>query len=127
MKINFRQIRNKILVYHPSLFLILMILYVKFKLSLIAPHFCLFEKFIKIHCPLCGTTKSIQLILNGQLESSINVSIVGIAFLFYLPFLQFFLLTKKYNHIYKIEIILTFLLFFNFIKQNYGSNFLSSM
>jgi hypothetical protein len=101
----------------PSLFLIFILVFIKLNLSLYIPHFCLFEKLFAIHCPLCGTTKSFEYFLNGDYYSSFRSSVVGIPFILYLFSYQILLFFKKLNAIIKIEKILTFLLFINFIKQ----------
>ncbi len=101
----------------PSILLLLILIFVKFKLGIYLPHFCLFEKLFGIHCPLCGTTKSLQYFLNGDYLLSIRTSFVGIPFILYLFSYQILLFFKKLNAIIKIEKILTFLLFINFIKQ----------
>ena len=101
----------------PSLFLIFILVFIKLNLSLYIPHFCLFEKLFEIHCPLCGTTKSFEYFLNGDYYLSFRSSVVGIPFILYLFSYQILLFFKKLNAIIKIEKILTFLLFINFIKQ----------
>ena len=101
----------------PSILLLLILIFVKYKLGIYLPHFCLFEKLFGIHCPLCGTTKSLQYFLNGDYLLSIRTSYVGIPFILYLFSYQILLFFKKLNVIIKIEKILTFLLFINFIKQ----------
>ena len=101
----------------PSILLLFIFIFVKFKLGIYLPHFCLFEKLFGIHCPLCGTTKSLQYFLNGDYLLSIRTSFVGIPFILYLFSYQILLFFKKLNAIIKIEKILTFLLFINFIKQ----------
>ena len=101
----------------PTILLLLIIIYVKFHLGLYLPHFCLFEKLFAIHCPLCGTTKSLEYFLNGNYYLSFRSSIVGIPFILYLFSYQILLFYKKLNAIIKIEKILTILLFINFIKQ----------
>ena len=75
------------------------------------------EKLFAIHCPLCGTTKSFEYFLNGDYYLSFRSSVVGIPFIIYLFSYQILLFFKKLNAIIKIEKILTFLLFINFIKQ----------
>jgi hypothetical protein len=101
----------------PSILLLLILIFVKFKLGIYLPHFCLFEKLFGIHCPLCGTTKSLQYFLSGDYLLSFRTSFVGIPFILYLFSYQILLFFKKLNAIIKIEKILTFLLFINFIKQ----------
>ena len=101
----------------PTILLLLIMIYVKFQLGLYFPHFCLFEKLFAIHCPLCGTTKSLEYFLNGNYYLSFKSSIVGIPFILYLFSYQILLFCKKLNAIIKLEKILTFLLFINFIKQ----------
>lgn len=101
----------------PTILLLLIIFYVKFHLGIYFPHFCLFEKLFAIHCPLCGTTKSLEYFLNGNYYLSFKSSIVGIPFILYLFSYQILLFYKKLNAIIKLEKILTFLLFINFIKQ----------
>lgn len=103
--------------FYPSILLIFILIYISFNLSFFIPHFCLFEKFLKIHCPLCGTTESIQYFINGEFVKSITISIVGIPFILYLIFYQIFLILKKHSLIFQMEKFLTFLLFINFIKQ----------
>lgn len=101
----------------PTILLFLIIFYVKLHLGIYFPHFCLFEKLFAIHCPLCGTTKSLEYFLNGNYYLSFKSSIVGIPFILYLFSYQILLFYKKLNAIIKLEKILTFLLFINFIKQ----------
>jgi len=104
-------------IFKPSILLLFIFIFVKFQLSIYLPHFCLFEKLLGIHCPLCGTTKSLQYFLNGDYLLSIKTSFVGIPFIIYLFSYQLLLFHKKLNSIIQIEKILTFLLFINFIKQ----------
>jgi hypothetical protein len=101
----------------PSVILLFIFIYVKFQLGIFFPHFCLFEKLFGIHCPLCGTTKSLQYLFNGDYLLSIRTSIVGIPFILYLFSYQFLLFYRKLIAIIQIEKALTFLLFINFIKQ----------
>jgi hypothetical protein len=110
---NIQYIRD----FHPSILLLIVFIYISFNLSSFIPHFCLFEKFLQIHCPLCGTTNSIKYLLNGEMIKSMELSLVGIPFIIYLILYQIFLLLKKHDFILHIERILTFFLFFNFIKQ----------
>ena len=103
--------------YHPSILLLFVFFYITLNLSLFFPHFCLFEKYLRIHCPLCGTTQSIKYFINGEFTKSIMLSFVGIPFIVYLILYQIFLIFKKHILIFHMEKFLTFLLFINFIKQ----------
>lgn len=103
--------------FYPIILLFFIIIYITLNMSSHIPHFCLFERLLNIHCPLCGTTKSIEYLINGDFLTSIKLSLVGIPFILYLFTYQILLLLKKHLFVIKIEKILTFLLFINFLKQ----------
>lgn len=103
--------------FYPIIILFSVFIYITLNLSSHIPHFCLFERVLDIHCPLCGTTKSIKYLINGDLLNSLKLSLVGIPFILYLFTYQILLLLKKHLFVFKIEKILTFLLFINFLKQ----------
>ncbi len=68
-------------------FIILLFLILKnrvIELMNLVPHFCLFDKFFKIECPVCGTTRALCEISKGNLNGAyyLNFSSLFVALYF---------------------------------------------
>jgi hypothetical protein len=102
----------------PLLIAVAAFMYVKLETSLFAPHVCLLEYLFQISCPLCNTTKSLEILFQGDIFKSIQISIVGISFIVYMVSLAIIKPLNKFHLLKIVDNLFLIVLFFNFLIQN---------
>jgi len=98
----------------PVFFLLFIYGYIFFGLGRYLFHICLFDEFLGFYCPLCKTTLALELLLEGDLKSSIQTSIVGVYILLYFFFYQIFLFLGKLKNICILDKLFIYLVLINY-------------
>lgn len=82
------------------------------------PHVCILEYLLNLHCPLCGATGSMTLLIHGEFLLSATQNILAFGVILYIGLCQILILGQREDRILILDRLYTGLCIVQFVLLN---------